>query len=509
MPLQRPNDLENAGDTVLVERSLLGDQNAYGQIVERYQSLVCSVAYSRCGDLSLSEDLAQDAFLRAWKKLAELKEAAHFKSWICTIVRNMASRATHNQQRSITRHAVRLESASTIEMETPSPVERAASAEEEALVWKALDAIPESYREPMVLFYREDESVARVAVALNLSEDAVKQRLARGRRMLQQNMAATVEATLSKSRPSKAFTASVLAGMSGLVSKPATAAGVSTAATTAAKTSFGGLAKAATTVGAGMAASFGLVFVSLLAQIPVIRWMRKQSDASLEELSDDERQMVDEMSFRKPYGNLIRSTVFLGGLFTTTWLMKNMDSKWEGYTIFTFLYFVWRVPSLLADRRISNRMMQSRIDAGTYIAPGPLTGNVNDRVALKTVELIVLRGYLIIVWPTIIAVFGGDWTAAVGLLATSTVIGVVASLFALRIPTLSSLICKLSYCATSLLGMAAMLWRREDWTPGIGYFGLYFSAMIGMSMTMLVLSMQITKRMQQQSPQNDDGNERR
>jgi len=48
-----------SGDSELVQRSLLGDREAFGQIVSRYQALICSLAYSATGSLSQSEDLAQ------------------------------------------------------------------------------------------------------------------------------------------------------------------------------------------------------------------------------------------------------------------------------------------------------------------------------------------------------------------------------------------------------------------------------------------------------------------
>jgi DNA-directed RNA polymerase specialized sigma24 family protein len=53
-------------DRELVERSLNGDRGAFGRIVERYQSLICAVTYSATGDVSRSEDLAQETFLAAW-----------------------------------------------------------------------------------------------------------------------------------------------------------------------------------------------------------------------------------------------------------------------------------------------------------------------------------------------------------------------------------------------------------------------------------------------------------
>ena len=95
----------------------------------------------------------------------------------------------------------------------PSPVGEAISREEQALLGRCLEQMPESYREPLVLFYRDGQSVAAVAVALELSEDAVKQRLSRGRQMLREQMAGFVESALRRSGPGEAFTLAVLAAL--------------------------------------------------------------------------------------------------------------------------------------------------------------------------------------------------------------------------------------------------------------------------------------------------------
>ena len=73
----------------------------------------------------------------------------------------------------------------------PAPDEAAATAEEAALVRASLAKLPETYRLPLVLYYREGQSVRAVAETLGLSEDAVKQRLARGREMLRDRMLGT------------------------------------------------------------------------------------------------------------------------------------------------------------------------------------------------------------------------------------------------------------------------------------------------------------------------------
>jgi len=173
MKSPNPIDLHTATDAELIQLCRNGKQNAYGQIVERYQTLACSVGYSCCGDLAFSEDLAQDGFILAWQKLGDLKDDSKFKAWICTIVRNRANRSSQRSGRSVTHAAEHLDAVVNIPSDIETPINRAVSAEEEKLVWQALADVPENYREPLILFYREEQSVARVAEALDLSEEGV------------------------------------------------------------------------------------------------------------------------------------------------------------------------------------------------------------------------------------------------------------------------------------------------------------------------------------------------
>jgi zinc protease len=189
-----------------------GSASAFEVLVRRHQSLVCSVAYSACGNLALSEDVAQETFWTAWQQRASLEQPDRLKAWLCGIARNLAKNARRKASRPI-------ESAQTqdvlteLSTDAPDPAEEAVSREEESLVWQALERIPGAYREPLILFYREDQSVAEVARALVLSEDAVKQRLSRGRGMLREQVAELVEGGLRRSRPGRRFTVTVMAGL--------------------------------------------------------------------------------------------------------------------------------------------------------------------------------------------------------------------------------------------------------------------------------------------------------
>src|SRR5512136_2226939 len=84
-------------DAGLVHASLAGNREAFGQIVSRYQSLVCSLAYSATGSLSQSEDLAQETSLAAWKHLAELREPAKLRAWLCGMARNLINNSLRKE----------------------------------------------------------------------------------------------------------------------------------------------------------------------------------------------------------------------------------------------------------------------------------------------------------------------------------------------------------------------------------------------------------------------------
>lgn len=232
-------------DEQLWQMSLAGDREAFGQIVERHQSLICALAYSACGDLARAEDLSQETFLAAWRKLGELREPAKLRSWLCGIVRNLAANAARRDFRRGAPESLEV----VAEPLSPEddPAAQAVTQEEAALLWRALAGLPESYREPMVLFYREQQSVNEVAKGLDLSEDVVRQRLSRGRALLREEITALVETTLTRTRPGPVFTMGVLAALS-LVSPPTAGAAIVTGA---------GAGKGATTLAKGVASGAG------------------------------------------------------------------------------------------------------------------------------------------------------------------------------------------------------------------------------------------------------------
>jgi RNA polymerase sigma factor (sigma-70 family) len=227
-------------DSELTANALTGQRDAFAEIVMRYQSLVCSLAYSATGSLSQSEDLAQETFIAAWKGLRTLREPEKLRSWLCSIARNMIANAVQHKRQE---PALTAESLGAVHDQASSellPVEHVISSEEESILWRSLEHIPAIYREPLVLFYREGQSIESTALQLELSQEAVKQRLSRGRKLLKMEVAAFVESALGRSAPGRGFTAVVLAGIPDLsISASTSSVGIALSKSSAiAKTGF-------------------------------------------------------------------------------------------------------------------------------------------------------------------------------------------------------------------------------------------------------------------------------
>ena len=86
-------------EVVLVRKARGGDERAFVELVRGYQNLVTSVTLSILGERMMSEDAAQETFVRAWKGLGQLKEDRKFRSWLMAIARRSALRMLPNRKR--------------------------------------------------------------------------------------------------------------------------------------------------------------------------------------------------------------------------------------------------------------------------------------------------------------------------------------------------------------------------------------------------------------------------
>jgi RNA polymerase sigma factor (sigma-70 family) len=206
-------------DAELVGAAQRGNKRAFVEIVARHQAMVSGIAFGIIGEFAASEDVGQDVFLTAWRKIHDLREPEKLKGWLAQIARNAALA----QVRARRPHA-ELDESLTLADESPTPDQAAASQEEAELVRHSLANLPELYRLPLVLYYREGQSVHAVAETLGISEDAAKQRLARGREMCRDRMSKLIETVLTRAKPTAIFTMSVAVAIGALAAPSAVAA---------------------------------------------------------------------------------------------------------------------------------------------------------------------------------------------------------------------------------------------------------------------------------------------
>lgn len=140
-----------------------------------YSADLYRYAHWLCRDRHMAEDLVQEAFARAWKAWAELRDPRQVKAWLFTILRNECARGFARKQ-------VEAASGEIDESELPP----APSFEAGLEIAQMVGLLPEIYREPLLLQVIGGYSCAEIAAMLGTSEGAVMTRLTRARQALRQ-----------------------------------------------------------------------------------------------------------------------------------------------------------------------------------------------------------------------------------------------------------------------------------------------------------------------------------
>lgn len=365
-------------DTKLVAKSLAGNREAFGHIVTRYQTLICSLAYSATGSFSQSQDLAQETFVTAWKRLSELREPGKLRSWLCGILKNRVYKTYRRDGQEPTHAAESLETAHDLPSSELPPSDHAITKEEESILWRSLGRVPEMYREPLILFYREHQSVETVAANLELSEDAVKQRLSRGRKMLQEEVMAFVEGALERTNPDKAFTLSVMAALPGMtISAKAAALGA---------TAVKGSAAAKT---AGILGVFGAILTPLL----VIFGNYASYRMSMDEARTDEERFYIKKAFRDALiASLVLSALCAIPLYWSLRSHQDLNLFWGLFLSQTIVIYFLTLLAVVARSLPYRRRFLAKMLADEYGGKFPEAAlEYRSRLSLFGLPLVDVR----------------------------------------------------------------------------------------------------------------------
>ncbi len=173
--LSRANDTATTTDAVLVARATRGDHSAFETLVRRYQDRVLNLARRIVSDPDATQDVAQEAFIKAYQRLPRFRGEARFSTWLYRITVNEARAYLRAQHRRRARWAKQ----AALELTDP-----AAAPEEPGPLVALLQELPEKQRVALALFYLQELSVAEIAQAAGAPTGTVKARLSRGRERL-------------------------------------------------------------------------------------------------------------------------------------------------------------------------------------------------------------------------------------------------------------------------------------------------------------------------------------
>lgn len=177
-----PTTALQPGDAEWIERAVRGDPKAFSYLVNRYLPLVYNYLYRMTQNHEVSEEMAQEAFVKAYQNLKSFDQARSFKPWILRIASNAAISQIRKQSRLVSLNALEEEGVwGEAEHQSAEDVvtqlERKLSTE---AVLKAMGNLDDKYRQALLLRYQQELSYEEIAEALSIPLNTVRTWIKRG-----------------------------------------------------------------------------------------------------------------------------------------------------------------------------------------------------------------------------------------------------------------------------------------------------------------------------------------
>ena len=164
--------MPDKSETKLVEAAFGGDIESFGKLCQRYYPAMVAIGYSVLGDHQLAEDAAQESFARALVSLRKLKKQTRFAPWLAAICRNVAKDMVATKVRQI----------STKEFSQAAAGDNVS--ENHCVIRRAIDQLPGSAKELVVLRYYNGLSYEQIGSVLGISKGTINGRLTRAKRKM-------------------------------------------------------------------------------------------------------------------------------------------------------------------------------------------------------------------------------------------------------------------------------------------------------------------------------------
>ncbi|MFD2171640.1 sigma-70 family RNA polymerase sigma factor [Tumebacillus lipolyticus] len=192
--------MNDPADQQLVHQSVQGDQEAFGRLVKKYSNAVYSVAIGLLNDLHLAEDIAQEAFVKAWFKLDRLREPEKFCFWVMAIARRLCIDRLRKDQPAL--HALTDLETIADPISLDDQIERADS---RAAIQKALHTLDAKHRTAVVMYYFGGYHAREIATLLSVPLTTVESRLRRAKQKLKKELFTLVQEYVHSNRLEDAF----------------------------------------------------------------------------------------------------------------------------------------------------------------------------------------------------------------------------------------------------------------------------------------------------------------
>ena len=165
----------------IIARARRGDADAFEQLVAAYRNQVFRLALRMCGNEADADEVAQEAFLSAWKGLPNFRGESRFSTWLYQLTTHAAIDLMRREKRQAAAEDI---DGITAADDGPSLQQQAERAETRREVRSALMQLPEEYRQVLVLRFMQELSYEEIGQTLKLPAGTVKSRLNRAKAQL-------------------------------------------------------------------------------------------------------------------------------------------------------------------------------------------------------------------------------------------------------------------------------------------------------------------------------------
>ena len=176
------------GDNEIISRVLKGEQNAYAELVNRYQAYVFTLVLRMIKSREDAEEVAQDVFIKAYRSLADFRGESKFSTWLYTIANTTS--ITFLRKKKLEVHSLDNEKVFEVADSRDSGL-RANMVEQKSrvnMVNKAIAMLSPDDAEIITLFYKAEQNLEEISRILRLETNTVKVRLHRARTRLKEKM---------------------------------------------------------------------------------------------------------------------------------------------------------------------------------------------------------------------------------------------------------------------------------------------------------------------------------